>query len=323
MVIGALAGAAASIAGIIAQSRAQQQQRVLDWMNLQFQKDQARKTNRLATATRSDPFGNKFGYDELLNEFITKLTPTQQRITKAGEREQLLSLTEDAERDRQLKRDQARRAGEADEEFDTQLAGYRYDQPPSEGATQDELVRTMLLNRRKGLQEGTKVLGAQALRMGRGGDIQELLKGADQIFGQSLEETILKGKQAGREESRAARNAHESRYGRSLDLFSNIAGRVNPSQVRFGDLPQRNDARQSEMLQALMKALQGGATNVGQAYSNAAGSAGLSPDFSGLASSLGNLKFGSGTGLDTFNADVYDPYSLDEEDRTLGDDWSF
>jgi hypothetical protein len=319
--VGGLLGGITGLVGAMMQAQAQAQANAINWRALQFQKQMAEKGFDVSTAARTDPYGNKTYYDELLNEWINQLTPTQQQLISAGEREQLLSLTEDAPRARELRRAQAGRAKEAGKDFDRALAGYRYDQPPSEGAEQDELVRSLLINRQKGLGEGLRGITGQALRIGRGRDIPALIKAADDLFGRSLEETTLKGKQAGSAMHQAKRAAHENIYGSALDRFSGLADKVNPTTARFSDAPQRMGEVQDAMQRAISAAISGGAANVGNAYTNLASGLSQSPDLSNIVRALSSMTFGSGGETPSFLASTAEPYNLGflPDDRLYND----
>lgn len=309
MAIAPIVGAGLGLIQALIAARQGQQANQLQQQNLQFQREQARRQERLATAARTDPYGNKTRYDDILNEWINELTPTQQQILRAGEREQLLSVTEDATRARDLRRGQAKRAGEAGKEFNRSLAEYRFRPPPSQGAVQDDIVRSLTLARQKGLGEGKKVLMGQAQRMGRGKDIPALMQAADRQFGENLEETTLRGKQAGQQMSSALRGEHESRYGDALSRFSQLASGVNDTPIRFSSLPQTQPAQQDAMQRALASALDSGSARVGGAMSDlASGIRSNVPDFSAMINALG--QFGRGK-VDTVTGEIVDPYAFD------------
>src|SRR4051794_1836795 len=73
---------------------------------LAFQRQNAADALRFAKAARTDAFGNRTSYDDALNQWITSLTPEQQSLVSAGEHEQRLGLTEDAARNRDIRRQQ-------------------------------------------------------------------------------------------------------------------------------------------------------------------------------------------------------------------------
>jgi len=307
-IAGPLIGGITGLIGAMMQAQAQAQANQMNWRNLQFQQQQANKGNRLATATRTDAYGNKMSYDELLNEWINQLTPTQESILKAGEQEQYRTLTEDATRQREARRAQEGRSKEAGKEFDKALVGYRYDQPPSEGKAQADLVQSLLINRQKGLGEGLKALTGQAQRLGRGADIPKLLQQADQLFGESLEDVTLKGKQAGSALASSQRAEHENRYGGALDRFATLADRINPVTPRYSDAPTSQANVQEAMARAIQAAIGNSSANVGNAYTNLATGLARSPDLSGIASALSGLSFGGDkSDPNTFSASQVTP----------------
>jgi hypothetical protein len=77
---GALLGAIPGVIGAIMQGQAQQEQNYTNEENLQFQRENARKQYALATAGRTDAYGNKMTYNEALNQWDTQLTPQQKAI---------------------------------------------------------------------------------------------------------------------------------------------------------------------------------------------------------------------------------------------------
>ena len=110
---GALLGAIPGVIGAIMQGQAQQEQNYTNEENLQFQRENARKQYALATAGRTDAYGNKMTYNEALNQWDTQLTPQQKAIISAQQREQLYSMTEGTRRAHDLAARQEARGKEA------------------------------------------------------------------------------------------------------------------------------------------------------------------------------------------------------------------
>lgn len=259
----------ALLTGLIGAGNAAAAQQV-DWANLQFQKEQARKQYGLATAARTDAYGNKQSFDDLMKEWLVELTPTQSAITKAGEREQLASLTEDATRNRATRRRQETRALEAEQDYNRARTGYRYDQPPSEDAIMGDLARIMGSNREAGANQAASALARQALRFGRGGDIGEITKGAADAVGSGLAENILATRMAAAQESAQRKGQHQSEYLPALNQFASTMDAVGTAPQLFSNVAGEKSAEQSAMLSAIMSAIQSGSAGVGNAYQSMA-----------------------------------------------------
>lgn len=325
--IGAFLGAGVGLVNAMLQRRAQQDAMNLQWRNLMFQQQQARKQNRLATAAREDVFGNRTSYDDITNEWDTELTPTQEGIIRAQEREQYLSLTEDAKRKRDLRRRQQGRSEEAEEVYNKLLSGYRYDTPPSEAESVSDLTRTMVANRKAGLDQGKAVLAGQALRLGRGGDIQKLIKSADDQMGQSLEQIMAEGKLKGSQLADRRRQAHEQAYRPALTQFANIMDDIGEGPQQWSSLPQQVEQREDKMMSAISSAMNNESTSVGQVLNSLATTAGRSAmDLSPVASALSKISFDLAGRPQYVTGTTVEPYSipgLQEEDRQIGSTGAF
>jgi hypothetical protein len=106
--MGGMIGGLVGLIGAGLQYSAQQEANQIAWANLNFQKQQGAKQFRLSTAGRSDAYGDEQVYDPATNTWKINLSPTQNQIINAGQREQLQSLTHDAVNNRIL-RDQVLR----------------------------------------------------------------------------------------------------------------------------------------------------------------------------------------------------------------------
>jgi hypothetical protein len=267
----------------IAQAQAMAQAAAIQQRQLQFQKENAAKQYRLATAGREDVYGNKQRFDDLGNEWIMQLDPTQQQLVSAGEREQLLSLTEDATRNRALRQRQEQRSLDAGEDYETALAGLRYDQPPEEAAIRGELQR-LLGSGREGLAKETQsVLGRQAARLGRGGDIAEIIKNTNDYVGSTTPDRLLQARQGALAESQARQGAHQARHIPRLNRAASTMDAIGNAPQRFSTLPQEMGGQQAQMLQAISQALANESNQVGGAYSNLAQTiAGSAPNLGGV-----------------------------------------
>lgn len=280
-------GVIASLAGLIAQSQAQAQQAQIMRENLDFQQRQADREYDLSTADRVDAFGNTTGYDDLLKKWEVDLAPMQERLVKSGEREQLLSLMEDAPRQRDLRRRQEGRSREAEDVYNDILAKYRYDEPDDEDTIFDRIIGDVAGMRTEAGNAAKNALGGQAARLGRGGDVNKILKTAVGGAGSS---DVLQARESARREASERQQQHRGLLD-ELGTFGNIMDDIGDAPIRFSDAPGRLEGTQSDMLQRIAQAISGGASRVGSAYGQLANTM-QAPDYSSLASSLNSLKLG-------------------------------
>lgn len=287
----------AGLLSAMSAAQANQSATNLGYEQLNFQKQLARDQRRLATAARTDAYGNTVSFDELLNKWITDLTDTQEQILRSGEREQLLSLTEDAERNRATRRRQEDRALASEDVFDRLLSEYQFEQPPDEDAIRGELNPLIGATREEGLKRGSSALAGQAARLGRGGDLASILKRTNDELGSSLSNDLLKTRGAAFNESTARSGAHESKYLPALRQFAQFMDAVGGAPQLFSDAPGRVSQTQDSMLSAIMNAMGSEASNVGNAYNNLARIASNSSiDLSGIGSGIDSLFSGMGGG---------------------------
>lgn len=285
-------GAVTGLVGAGLSAQAQQTANLINYMNLQFQKQNAAKQFRLSTAARGDAYGNKQRYDDILNEWIMSLTPTQNQIIKAGEKEQLLSLTEDARRNRAIKEQQRERGIDAGKDYHRVLASFRYGGPKSELAIRDELTNLLAgVTREKAGKNKTELIRA-AMREGRGGDTAAILKAFDDDMGSSLAANMLQARQMGAQEYAQRTAQHTQNHLPVLQELQRLMDMGGDSQLRFSDTPQQLAGLQQQQFAGIASALQNEAGNVGGAYKNLAASMGKSPDLSGIAKSLGSMGGG-------------------------------
>lgn len=295
MVIPALIGAGISAAGIASQSSYSGAAINLQYQQLALQREIARQQQRIATASREDIYGNVTGYNELTNEFFTDLDPTQQSIISAQEREQLLSLTEDAGRNRDLRRQAGKRAREASGLYNKAISDYQYGGPPSEKSIAADITREGRIASREGLDQGTALIGRQAIRGGQGGQIPTLLKAAGDMFGQSLEGSLVSGRNQARTIKPQLDAAHRARTLGPAQQFNAIASGERPAALQFSNLPQTTGQTQSEMIRSVLSAMSIGGQGI-QSATNALSGALQSgaPDFSALARAISGISFGPG-----------------------------
>lgn len=280
-------GAILGLAGAAASSGWQGQAAQMDWANLQFQKQQARDQKRMASATRSDAYGNKQGYDEILNEWITTLTPTQKSIVGAGEKEQLRSLTEDADRNRKIKVRAAKRGDEASKDYDKTLAEFRYDKPADEKSIRGELQQLLAGVSNSKARTGNADAVRQSLRSGGDGALPAILKATADDLGAALPENLLNARTMGMAESQGRDRAFNAKYIPELNQLATLMDQGGDMPLHFSDVPNRMAGEEGQQMQLLIQAMQNGAGNVNGANSmlsktlNSGG-----PDLKALASMI-------------------------------------
>lgn len=295
--MGGMLGAITGLIGAGLQASNQAAQIQQQWAALQFQKQQAAKQNRFAQAARTDAYGNKQSYDDILNEWIIALTPTQKQITQAGERENLLSLTEDAPRNRRQKQRAEQNALEAGKRYQQVLADFTYDQPKDERAIRDELEHTLMGGKTQAMKDQQGIIARQALRMGKGADLAKIIKATDDAYGEELPALMAKTRMGAMEERKNRINQHNQQYMPEMQMWQQIMQNGGgDAQIKFSDTPQALSAQQGQMAQSIQAAMQNEASSVGGAM-NALGSAmGKSPDLSGVASAFSKMgNAGGGT----------------------------
>jgi hypothetical protein len=314
-------------------AQAAQMSAMIQWMALQEAKRNAERQFRVSTAGRSDAYGNMQKYDEILNEWITKLTPTQERIIKAGESEQLKSLTEDAMRNRLIKQRAAERGREAGRDYATALAGFRYDQPKSEMAIRDEIA-SLLTNADVAQAKELQSQGIrQAARANRGADIAKIIKEVDDAIGQRGGNIRLMARQQAGGEAAQRQAAHQSRYLPALQMFAQLMDQGGDMPLRFSDTPEKLMAMQGQQAGLVQGALaQGGNLELNAATQLAKTVANTGLDMRGIASIISAMQGRSPSRttattqkapakLAMYAGDDLSWYDRDRDD--YGYDWSF
>lgn len=282
-------------AGLSASNQAAQIQQ--QWAALQFQKQQAAKQNRFAQAARTDAYGNKQSYDDILNEWIIALTPTQKQITQAGERENLLSLTEDAPRNRRQKQRAEQNALEAGKQYQRVLADFTYDQPKEERAIRDELEHTLMGGKTQAMKDQQGIIARQALRMGKGADLAKIIKATDDAYGEELP-ALMAQTRTGAQKERFDRIAqHNQQYMPEMQMWQQLmAAGGGDAQLKFSDTPQALAAQQGQMAQSIQAAMQSETAGVGGAMNALGSTMGKPVDLSSVAgafSKMGSAGAGS------------------------------
>jgi len=290
--MGGILGAGAGLAGAALQAQAQQTANIINWMNLQFQKRNADKQMRFSQAARGDAYGNKQSYDEILNEWKIALTPTQSKIIKAGEQEQLKSLTEDAARNRAIKRQQRERGLEAGKDYTKVLADYRYGGPKSELAMRDELTSLLAgVDQEQSGKMKADVMRA-ALRENRGDDVASIIKGFNDASGKTMASNMLQARQQAATEHAAREQQHMARTLPVMAELTKLMDMGGGPLLPMSETPGALANLQQQQAAGIGAAYQNEASNVGGAFGQLAKSMGQSPDFSGIAKSLASIGGG-------------------------------
>lgn len=308
-------GAIGSIISALAGSAAQNAGLQFDYQNLAFQKDNAKKQYGLATAARTDAYGNEQSFDQLLKKWNIKLTPTQEAILRAGEHEQKLSLTEDAQRNRELRRRQETRSLEADRDYNDARTGWRYDQPQSEGAIRGEQQLLLGLDREDRTRGNQAGLMRQAMRLGRGGDIPSIIKAIAQQGGAGMGGDLIKARTGALAESQAREAGHRQKYLPAMQQFAQVQDDIGQAGQKYSTVPQEMGAQQSDMIQTILQSLTNESGQVGDAYKSIAArlaSGGLNLDLGGLDSMFGGGGGGGAKGAASPSSSLATPSLVDD-----------
>lgn len=304
-----IGGAVVGGIGALLQYSAQQEANQIAWSGLNFQKQNADKNFRLGTSTRTDAYGNKQRYNDATNEWETLLTPTQNQVVKAGEHEQLLSLTEDANRNRDIRRNAYQRALDAVPQYKAAIAGYKYDQPPTEAAIRSQILDALTQGSQEVVNANKGNLTTQALRLGRGGDIPAIIKASNDDLGSKLGNSIAQSRQAAFQEHGQRQQQHDQQYLPEIQMWDKLVNESAPdAAVQFSNVPQQLGAMQGQQAGQISNALTSGASGIGGAYNQLGKALGASPDLSGIARSLssgGGKRTASGQDSGWYNTPEY------------------
>lgn len=267
--------------------------------NLAYQKQRDRDNQRLATATRTDQYGNVQRYNPATNAWEIQLTPLQQALQSAQTSEQYKGLTKDAAMRRELAQQQFARSQEAGKDYQRAQTGYRYDQPPSQESDIADVTQALIQARSKALNSAGATLGRQALRLGQSNAIPAIMKGVADQEGAGLEDQLIKGKAAGKQAYAQDVSAHENKYLPALRQFASTM-----DDVQVPNLPQVNpggplSAEQGSSAEGLVRTALQGNQSIGAAYNDLVKTqANMAPDFSSFIQALEfGQRFGTGKGV--------------------------
>lgn len=281
---------AARIALMQALSQTQSGQRMTDLMErgLTEQQRQAMLREQLATADRTDAYGNKTTYTPGQG-FQTENTALTQSILDAQQKEQQAQFREDAPRMRQAAERTDTRAREAGNFYDELFNDYRYGRKKSEQEYIAEAVRDAASTRKDAERQpqNDAALSRLALRLGSGA--AETLKKASGNPVESLAAVLSNARQTGTQRYLQEDGARKQNQLGEMEAVRRIADGV------MGGTPNwTNPAGSADALTAKANsdALQTSVTNsqtVGNAQQILAQALGQGPDLSGLIAAFANL----------------------------------
>ncbi len=285
-------GILGSLGGALIGAGSQQEAAMIQLMNLRFQKQQADRANQLATATRTDAYGNQQRYNAALNRWETILTPTQKQIVGAGETEQLKALTTDAVRNRRILEEARQRGIEAIPDYNKALAGFRYDEAPSRAADEDKLNTLLSLQSQSQIGNDRQAVGRTLIRQGKGADYAAVLKAADDAQGQNIGKNLLTSYQASIPQYAQDVAMRQSRYLPVLKQLQETMAGGGSAPPRFSTTPSELNAIQSGQSGQALSALEAGARGVGGAYQGLANSVAATNPVKDLASLISAFNKG-------------------------------
>jgi hypothetical protein len=294
-------GGIIGLVGAGLQAQAQQDQIQEEYAALNWQKQRASQQDWFAQAARTDMYGNTTSYDPVLNKWNVALTPDQQSIRDASQKEQLLQLTQDAPAARKIKQAVQQRAEMAKEPFNTAQLGYQYAQPPSEGAIRSELTGLMATNDMIKSKADQALIQRAAMRMGQGANPQDIIKATDDQLGKSdtMQNRMLQARQQALQEYGARLQQHEAQWGTPMKVWGEMmqqGGDIPP--LSKSNVDQGINSAINQQMSGMNTAFQSGTQGVSSAMQALAGAMGKSPDLSAAASAFGKMKFGSGKSSD-------------------------
>lgn len=340
--IAALVNMAMQVGGQFMNSQAQGNAQGIQSQALAQQQANAQQQYELATATKTDPYGNKLIFTPGVG-WHYDLTEMTSGLIHAEQGEELKNLTEDAKRNRDFRARMDAMGREGGQEFDRTLNEYRYGDRPNENESVADLTREIMLARDRGSREAQNTIGRQAIRgLANPNVLQTLMRQNQEGLGSSLEEAVLRGRRLGKSEYRNDLSTWNQDIGGRLDRFGGIAkgvpqaGITRPNTAAGLDKPDI-----SSIIQALQNA-SSGSTNIMQGMARTASSPGF--DLGALGPSitaLGKAMQPAPSAADpnswmmtttpnqqwAMRHDVYgNPYSWaieaeEEEDRTIGNEF--
>lgn len=173
----------------------------------------------LAKSGTADAYGNKYvpGYG-------FQLSPESARLLTAEQQEMLKNLTTDADMNRNYRARMQDASIQGGHDYGDTLNEFKYGEKPDQNQYIDDYTRLGMINRGKGLDESKAVIARQLLRANEKGSlIDSILKKADEMFGKTLEESVIKGRLTGEQAYQGANSARNTDFLSKLGFFSNQA----------------------------------------------------------------------------------------------------
>lgn len=245
--------------------------------NLDFQKQNAADELKFAKAGRTDAYGNTSNFDDALNQWVTQLTPEQQKLVKGQEHEQLLSTTQDAAQNRNVRQNAYQRGIGANEDYNTARAGYQYDQPPSQASLMNDITNLITQSRGTGDRAEANLGARQNIRQAGNLPVIMTSNGNQAGFGsagQRLAQTMLDARKESIGESESLQQAHQSKYLPALAQFNQTAMGGGNTPISFSSTPGDVASREDAMGQLVQNALKTGGTGIENAAKLQSGTAG-------------------------------------------------
>ncbi len=184
------------------------------------------KSEFAASGDRTDAYGNKLHYNPVTGSWETRLSGQQSDLARThGDSEQArLDALNEA------------------------IAGFRYKRPPSEEALRSEWTGLLTDTNRANADERANIVGRQALRIGKGASIPQILKSSEDALGERLPQTLVDARTKALQELIARNTAHNQEYLPAIGQFSSAI--QAPASLTALD-NTRNDAV-SKLISTLM-----------------------------------------------------------------------
>jgi len=236
---------------------------------------------RMARAGQTDAFGNRFTFDEALNEWLTKLTPEQQSLISAGEREQRLGLTEDAGRNRRIREMQAGTGRQANDLLSQALTRY------ASGGSSEEGTRSTLTRL---LSQATPKVGARHDVTPGGAIINGGQQGETPM--QRMAKILLQSRQGALAETGQRVGQKQQR---DLGGVGQLAALAQGGQtgISIPNTGESIDAKRNAMSNRLLQMQQGAIGNLQAPYANVTKTADTMPGLKDIASLYTALNRGT------------------------------
>lgn len=222
--------------------------------------------DRFSKAGATDALGNTNRYDEALNQWISQLSPTQQRIADAGQHEQLANLLQDAPRNRIMRENAYERSKQGADAYNDEFANYRFNRPQGEGSIDNELLG--LMARARG-SNGQGTTSNSTLR--NGGKVAVVRAGNPNGGNGSVDDIaqlMLQARSGGLNEKGQRDNQFEQTGRSRLGTFGAVANGGAPAQINMSNASSGLQSQQERMMAARAQALENVNRNSQSAYTN-------------------------------------------------------